>query len=422
MDKFVIAGAHPLKGKIKAGGSKNSALPILLASLLTDEECVIRRVPLLRDIETTFKLLEYHGKKVTYNKGTVTIKPHHKLRTDAPYELVKQMRASVLVAGPLLARFHKASVPLPGGCAIGMRPIDIHITALAKMGAKIDNSSGNLILKAAKLHPAKIQFPFPSVGATEHLMMCAAIVPGTTVLDNVAMEPEIDDLMDFLLKMGAHMRREQGCRIVIEGVKELHGAEHDVIADRVETGTYLLAGAATGGCVTVQDCCPEHLASLLDHMSATGIRVTYTANSITVDARKARPKAVSIHTQPHPGFPTDLQAPWMSLMCVSRGSAEVKEDIFENRFMHAPELARMGALIAVDGHTAALEGVDKLSGAEVMASDIRGGAALVVAGLAAHGQTTVQRIYHIDRGYERMEKKLTALGAKIRRVSDRKKA
>ena len=421
MDKFVIDGAHPLKGKIKADGSKNAALPILLAALLTDEECVIKRVPLLRDIETTFKLLEYHGKKVSYSKGTVTIKPHHKLRTDAPYELVKQMRASVLVAGPLLARFHKASVPLPGGCAIGLRPIDIHITALAQMGAQIDNSSGNLILKAAKLHPAKIRFPFPSVGATEHLMMCAAIVPGKTVLDNVAMEPEIDDLMDFLLKMGAQMRREPGNRIVIEGVKKLRGATHSVIADRVETGTYLLAAAATRGRVTLQDACPEHLASVLEHLKNAGVGISYTADSITVDASKARPRAVSIHTQPHPGFPTDLQAPWMSLMCVSRGSAEVKEDIFENRFMHAPELARMGALIAVDGHTAAVEGVEKLSGAEVMASDIRGGAALVVAGLAAHGQTTVQRIYHIDRGYERMEKKLAALGAKIRRVRDRKK-
>ena len=416
MDKFIVSGGRPLKGSITAGGSKNAALPILLSALLTDEECVINRVPLLRDIETTFKLLEYHGKKVSYSKSTVRIAPHKKLVTEAPYDLVKQMRASVLVAGPLLARFHKASVPLPGGCAIGMRPIDIHITALARLGAKIDNANGNLLLSADKLRGARIRFPFPSVGATENLMMCAALVPGVTVLENVAMEPEIDDLLDCLVKMGAQMCREKGGRIRITGVKRLGGVTHDVIADRVETGTYLLAGAATGGCVTVEKSCPDHLSSLLEHLARAGVRVSYTADSITVDAGKAKPKSVSIHTQPHPGFPTDLQAPWMSLMCVSRGSGEVKEDIFENRFMHAPELARMGALIAVDGHTAAVEGVPELSGAEVMASDIRGGAALVVAALAAHGTTTVQRIYHIDRGYERMEKKLSSLGAKIRRV------
>lgn len=416
MDKFIISGGHSLKGAVTAGGSKNAALPILLSALLTDEECVIGRVPLLRDIETTFKLLEYHGKKVSFSKGVARIAPHKKLVTEAPYDLVKQMRASVLVAGPLLARFHKASVPLPGGCAIGMRPIDIHITALARLGAKIDNANGNLLLSADKLRGARIRFPFPSVGATENLMMCAALVPGVTILENVAMEPEIDDLLACLVKMGAEMSREKGGRIRINGVKKLRGVKHDVIADRVETGTYLLAGAATRGRVTVKKSCPEHLASLLEHLARAGVRVSYTADSITVDSSKVRPRSVSIHTEPHPGFPTDLQAPWMSLMCVSHGSGEVKEDIFENRFMHAPELARMGALIAVDGHTAAVEGVPSLSGAEVMASDIRGGAALVVAALAAKGETTVQRIYHIDRGYERMEKKLASLGAKIRRV------
>ena len=415
MYKYVIEGGRPLQGIVSASGAKNAALPLLFATLLTDEDCVLTRVPDLRDIKTTFQLLEYLGKRVSYSRGRAVVRAGKKLSTAAPYELVKQMRASVLVAGPLLARFKRASVPLPGGCAIGLRPIDIHLKGFACLGAAVSTHAGNVVLEAEKLSGCRFKMGFPSVGATQNMAMCAVLTPGVTVIENIALEPENDDLYDFLRKMGARIERS-GNKLTVRGVEKLRGARHAVIADRIEAGTYLIAGAATRGQVTVEDCNPEHLRAVLEKLSETGADVTETENSITVDMRDRIPKAADIKTLPYPGFPTDLQAPWMAYMTVAEGKSIIAEDIFENRFMHAPELARMGAMIAVDGKNALVEGAPELSGASVMASDLRGGAALCVAGLAACGKSEILRVYHIERGYEKIHKKLSALGAKVRRV------
>lgn len=420
MDRLLIRGGKKLQGTVRASGSKNAALPILVATLLTDEPCVLHRVPDLRDVRTTLKILEYLGKKVTYENGTVTISADGQLKNSLPYELVKQMRASFWVAGPLLARFLEAEIPLPGGCAIGVRPVDIHLKGFEKLGATCEMNAGNVILRAQELVPSKIVLRFPSVGATQNLLMCACLIEGETVLENVAKEPEIDDVIDFLNKMGADISTDDNGRLVIYGKKTLHGAEHEVVADRIESGSYMLAAAATRGDVTVTGCVPEHNAILLEDLQEAGFTLTVTNDSVRVHAYDGDIKPIRVRTAPYPGFATDLQAPWMTLMCLSDGTAEVDEDIFENRFMHAPELVRMGAQIVTEKSVARITGVKELSAAHVQASDLRGGMALVIAGLCAKGETEVERVYHIDRGYENLEEKLTSLGADIKRYNPEK--
>lgn len=415
MDKFIIEGGRPLKGTIRISGSKNAALPILVSSLLTREKCVVSNVPELRDIRTTHQLLKYLGKKCDFSRNVSVILPDGKLRTDTPYSLVKQMRASVLVAGPLLARFHRVRISLPGGCAIGVRPIDIHIEAFEKLGARIYYKQGYVIMTAARLKGARIRFKFPSVGATENLMMCAVLVPGTTVLENCAMEPEISDLAQGLKGMGAVIKGEGTRTIKICGVRSLHGTRHSVIPDRIETGTYMIACAAAGGEVLLEGAAPEHLESLVRVMRKAGVRIRTGKDQIFVRSTR-RPGSGSIVTGPYPGFPTDLQGPWMSFMCIARKKSRICEKIFENRFIHVLELARMGAHITVSRNTAVVKGVRQLSGAPVMASDIRAGAALVVAALAAKGRSEIRRVYHIDRGYEKIEDKLKSVGANIKRI------
>ena len=420
MDRLLIRGGKKLHGTVRASGSKNAALPILVATLLTDESCVLHRVPDLRDVRTTLKILEYLGKKVSYENGTVTISADGQLKNSLPYELVKQMRASFWVAGPLLARFLEAEIPLPGGCAIGVRPVDIHLKGFEKLGATCEMNAGNVILRAQELVPSKIVLRFPSVGATQNLLMCACLIEGETVLENVAKEPEIDDVIDFLNKMGADISTDDKGRLVIYGKKTLHGAEHEVVADRIESGSYMLAAAATRGDVTVTGCVPEHNSILLEDLQEAGFKLTVTNDSVRVHAYDGDIKPIRVRTAPYPGFATDLQAPWMTLMCLSNGTAEVDEDIFENRFMHAPELVRMGAQIVTEKSVARITGVKELSAAHVQASDLRGGMALVIAGLCAKGETEVERVYHIDRGYENLEEKLTSLGADIQRYNPEK--
>lgn len=422
MDQFLIDGGKPLKGVVKISGSKNAALPILIATLLTDEACVIDNVPvLLRDIRTTFQLLESLGKKVYSQGSRVTVKPQASLKTHAPYDLVKQMRASVLVAGPLLARFGVVRVPIPGGCSIGLRPIDIHLDGFKALGARELVDQGDIILSSRELSPGRVRLKFPSVGATENLMMAAAALNGETIIENAAREPEIEDLGRFLISLGAKVKGLGGPRISVRGKPVLHGARYSVIADRLEAGTFMIAAAATQGCVEIVGADPKHLKDPIAKLRACGVRVKTGARTIAVISNGKALKPVSIKTGPYPEFPTDLQALWMTLMCLSGGKSEVEETIFENRFLHAAELLRMGASISVHGNHAQIFGVKKLIGAPIMASDIRGGAALLVAALAAEGPSVLQRVYHIDRGYEKIEDKLSALGALIRRANDSRK-
>ncbi len=417
MDRFLILGGKKLHGTVHISGSKNAALPILVATLLTDDKCVLHRVPNLRDVRTTLKILEYLGKKITYQNNTVVVEANGQLKNNLPYELVKQMRASFWVAGPLLARFKEANIPLPGGCAIGVRPVDIHLKGFENLGALCDVKAGNVIIRAEKLTPAQIVLRFPSVGATQNLLMCACLIPGETILENVAKEPEVDDVVAFLNKMGADIHTDEKGRLVVHGKTALHGAEHTVVADRIETGSFILAAAATRADVTVADCVPEHNAILLSDLREAGFTLDVTDTSVRVHPYAGEIKPVRVRTAPYPGFATDLQAPWMTLMTLCSGTAEIDEDIFENRFMHAPELVRMGANIYTEKSVARVTGVEKLSAAHVQASDLRGGFALVMAGLCAQGESEVERIYHIDRGYENLEQKLTALGASIRRYN-----
>ncbi|MBI3552594.1 MAG: UDP-N-acetylglucosamine 1-carboxyvinyltransferase [Elusimicrobia bacterium] len=416
MDQLIIDGGRPLRGSVRMSGSKNAALPILIATLLTDEPCTVDNVPvLLRDLRTTFRLLESLGKSVEISGSQVRVTAHGSLKTQAPYEIVKQMRASVLAAGPLLARFGLVRVPIPGGCAIGLRPIDIHLKGFAALGAREIADSGDIILSAPRLRAGRVRFKFPSVGATEHLMMAAAAVPGATVIENAAREPEIEDLAVFLGRLGAKVRGAGTARIEVRGERTLHGAVHAVIPDRIETGTFMLAAAAATGRLTLLGAEPRHLKAVTAKMRAAGAKIDESAGSMTV-SMSGRPRPVAIATAPHPGFPTDLQAPWLAWMCRASGRSRVTETVFENRFLHAAELRRMGAHIAVTGSEALVSGIERLSGAPIMASDIRAGAALLVAGLAAGGRTTISRVYHIDRGYERVEVKLRGAGARIRRV------
>ncbi|MDD5655872.1 MAG: UDP-N-acetylglucosamine 1-carboxyvinyltransferase [Elusimicrobia bacterium] len=415
MDRLVIEGGVALRGEARVSGSKNAALPILIATLLTDEDCILDNVPArLRDIRLTCRLLEALGKRVEAAGTRVVVRSDKPLKTRAPYDLVKQMRASVLVAGPLLARFGWVRVPIPGGCAIGMRPIDIHLKGFADLGARRTLDQGDIILDSP-LRPGSVRFKFPSVGATENLMLAAAALPGLTVIRNAAREPEIEDLAAFLDSMGARVSGAGTPVVKVRGSQRLKGARHRVMADRIEAGTLMLAAAATGGDLMVSGVRPAHVRALTLKMRRAGAVVKESAAGLRVSMR-GRPRPVSVATAPYPGFPTDLQAPWMAWMCLARGRSRVLENVFEKRFLHAAELARMGARIALLGRRAEIEGVERLSGAPVMASDLRGGAALLVAALAARGRTELARVYHVDRGYERVESKLRGVGARVRRV------
>jgi UDP-N-acetylglucosamine 1-carboxyvinyltransferase len=416
MDRLVIEGGRRLAGTIPVSGSKNAALPILIATLLTDETCVVENCPTgLRDIRTTVRLLESLGKKTTVEGSTVRVESTGSLKTQAPYDIVKQMRASVLAAGPLLARFGLVRVPIPGGCAIGLRPIDIHLKGFEAMGARRIADQGDIIMSAPRLHAVTIKLRFPSVGATENLMMAAAVTPGRTVIKNAAREPEIEDLSAFLAQLGAKVSGAGTATIAVEGRAKLRGARHKVIADRIEAGTFLIATAATRGKVRVAGAQAEHLGALLAALRKTGAKIRSGRGWIEIEMDR-RPKPVAVKTAPHPGFPTDLQAPWMALMTLAVGFTKVSETVFENRFMHAAELGRMGAQIAVSGSAAVVAGVEQLSGAPIMASDLRAGAALLIAALAAKGRTVISRVYHIDRGYEAVERKLARVGARVERL------
>ncbi|MFI5363481.1 MAG: UDP-N-acetylglucosamine 1-carboxyvinyltransferase [Elusimicrobiota bacterium] len=416
MDRLVIEGGRRLIGTIPVSGSKNAALPILIATLLTDEPCVVENCPTgLRDIRTTVRLLESLGKKATVEGSTVRVESTGSLKTQAPYDIVKQMRASVLAAGPLLARFGLVRVPIPGGCAIGLRPIDIHLKGFEAMGARRIADQGDIIMSAPRLRAVTIKLRFPSVGATENLMMAAAVTPGRTVIKNAAREPEIEDLGAFLAKLGAKVSGAGTATVTIEGRAKLRGARHKVIADRIEAGTFLIATAATRGKVRVAGAQAAHLESVLAALRKTGAKIRTGRGWVEI-AMERRPKPVAVRTAPHPGFPTDLQAPWMALMTLAVGFTKVSETVFENRFMHAAELGRMGAQIAVSGSAAVVAGVEQLSGAPIMASDLRAGAALLIAALAAKGRTVISRVYHIDRGYEAVERKLARVGARVERL------
>ena len=418
MDKLKILGGLPLVGEVQAAGAKNAALPILCASLLTADPLDLSNVPQLQDIATTIRLLKLLGVKTERDEERLTLQADSLVSTEAPYELVKTMRASILVLGPLLARFGEARVSLPGGCAIGQRPVDQHIKGLQAMGAQIDIEQGFVVARAARLKGARIVTDMVTVTGTENLMMAACLAEGETILENAAREPEVVDLAKVLVAMGAQIKGAGTDRLVIRGVERLHGASHRIMADRIETGTFLCAAAACGGDVTVRATDPWSMDVTIDRLRETGATLTSGPDWVRLQAN-GRPRAVSVRTAPYPGFATDMQAQFMALDAVAEGTATVVETIFENRFMHVQELRRLGANIRIEGNTAIVQGVPALSGATVMATDLRASASLVIAGLAARGETTVERIYHLDRGYARMEARLQALGARIERVSSR---
>ncbi len=415
MDKILIRGGVPLTGTVHARGAKNAALPLMAASILAETPCVLHNVPCLHDIFSMDKLLSFMGVRIDFTGRAMTLDTAGITEPEAPYELVRKMRASFFVLGPLVARFGRARVSLPGGCAIGTRPVDIHLKGLEALGCKIELDEGDVVAEGT-LTGASFALDFPSVGATETLMMAACRAEGLTRLTNVAREPEIENLAAFLNAMGAQISGAGSDMITVVGVDSLKGAECEVIADRIEAGTFLIAGAATGGDVTVLDANAGHLAALLEKLREAGATVTASEGRVGVAAANGL-KAVDISTQPYPGFPTDLQAQMMALLACADGTSVVRETVFENRFMQVAELNRMGANIELDGNTAVIRGVGHLMGAPVMASDLRASAALVIAGLmATHGETAVQRVYHIDRGYERIEERFAALGAQIERV------
>ena len=418
MESIIIQGGQPLHGRVQASGAKNAALPLLAAAILADGAVVYRRIPHLKDITTMMTLIAHQGAEVTFDdQACLHIDSRCADKPVAPYELVKTMRASALVLGPLLARFGRAEVSLPGGCAIGARPIDMHLKGLEAMGAKIVVEHGNVRAEAPHgLHGAHIVFDQVTVTGTENLMMAAVLAKGETVMENAAAEPEVVNLADSLRGMGAKIEGDGTHRIVISGVDRISGGEMTAIPDRIEAATYLAAGLITGGDVTVEHSSPHDLEAFLSQVRACGGVVETGEDWIRCAAPK-RLQATNISTMPHPGFPTDLQAQFMAMMCLADGTSTISETIFENRFMHVQELVRMGADIRLDGHLAIVRGVDYLSGAPVMATDLRASASLVLAGLAAKGETKISRVYHIDRGYERIEEKLHKLGAKIERHS-----
>jgi UDP-N-acetylglucosamine 1-carboxyvinyltransferase len=420
MDKIVVRGGVPLQGEIAVSGSKNAALPLLFASLLTEDECRLNRVPQLVDIRTTLRLLRDLGVRYEWlNENAVALSARTLQHFEAPYELVKTMRASFLVLGPLLARFGRARVSTPGGCAIGARPVNIHLEGLQQLGATIRLQQGYVEAEAKQLRGAQILLEFPSVGATENLMMAATLAEGTTVLENAAREPEIIDLASMLNAMGARVSGAGSSTITIEGVDTLHGTVYSVIPDRVEAGTFLAAGAITSGNVFVRGARADHLEAFLCTLAEAGVQFSVRADGIQVTGN-GRPGGVDLVTRPHPGFPTDLQAQMMALLTLGVGRSTIIETIFENRFMHAQELVRLGADIHVQGNSAVINGVAFLSGAPVMATDLRASVCLILAGLAAQGVTEVSRVYHLDRGYEHIEEKLTRIGADIKRVKSEK--
>ena len=417
MEKLIIEGGISLNGTLRVNGSKNASLPILFGAILADGEVTYTNVPRLRDITTTLKLLNILGCPAERkDDGSIVVKPG-RLSPEAPYDLVKTMRASVLVLGPLLARLGQAKVALPGGCAIGARPVDQHLKAMEKMGAVFDLEDGYIIGRCGELRGADITFDMPTVGGTENVLMAAALAKGETTLRNAAREPEITDLANFLNACGAKITGLGTDVLHIQGVPSLSGTSYRVMPDRIEAGTFLVAGAITGGEIFVEDCPVEDLTATIAKLSDMGVIIQKRDNGVLVK-RNGHLKGVDIITRPHPGFPTDMQAQLMALMSLASGSSSVEETIFENRFMHVPELTRMGADIKVSGGKAFVRGVKRLTGAPVMASDLRASASLVLAGLAATGKTEVQRIYHLDRGYEKIEERLNAVGARIRRVAE----
>lgn len=417
MDTLIIEGGVPLRGTIEVSGSKNAALPILFASILLEEPVTFTNVPDLRDIHTTLKLLNILGRSTRYAGGEAHMTPRD-LRPEAPYELVKTMRASVLCLGPLLARLGQARVALPGGCAIGARPVDQHLNGLEKMGARLELEEGYIIGRCRKLHGARVAFDMPTVGGTENLLMAAVLADGETVLENAALEPEVVDLANFLKACGARIEGHGTSVIHIQGVSRLSGGSYAVMPDRIEAGTFLAAAAITGGELLVRRCPWDELDAVIVKLQAMGVSLERTEDGVLVRGASDGLRGVDVRTQPYPGFPTDMQAQFMALMCLAQGSSVVEESIFENRFMHVLELMRMGADIRLSGRTAMIRGVARLAGAPVMASDLRASASLVLAGLAAHGITRIQRIYHLDRGYERIEAKLESVGARIRRTPE----
>ena len=417
MEKLRIIGGNRLSGSVRISGAKNAVLPILAASLLTADELVLHNVPHLADVKTMLSLLEGMGVTCHQDGETVRLCAANVTSTVAPYELVKTMRASILVLCPLATRFGSARVSLPGGCTIGARPVDQHIQALLKMGADVQIDHGFVDLKSGRLQGTKIVTDMVTVTGTENIMMAADLAEGRTVIENAAREPEVVDLANCLRAMGAKIEGDGTSTIVIDGCDSLHGAEHSVIPDRIEAGTFMAAAAATKGDVTLTNVAPDTLSVVIDKIREAGAEIETGPDWIHV-TMNSRPKSVSIRTEPHPGFPTDMQAQIMALDCVADGTAQITETIFENRFMHVPELQRLGADIQVEGHTAVVRGVERLQGARLMATDLRASASLVIAALAAEGESIVDRIYHLDRGYDRMELKLQALGADIRRFSE----
>ena len=422
MDKFLIRGGLPLKGTIEVGGAKNSALPCLAATLLTAETVTLHNVPYVKDLITQRRLLEDLGATVlTPELRTHKVTANNVETYEAPYELVKTMRASVLALGPLLARFGKAKVSLPGGCAIGTRPIDLHLRAFEKLGATVSLESGDVVATAPKgrLVGAEISFEKVTVTGTENVMMAAALASGRTIIHNAAMEPEVEDLADLMNKMGARIRGAGTDTLEIDGVEQLGSAEHTIIPDRIETGTFIVAAAITGGDLEIKNCRPDHLTAVIEKLRDTGVGVEeLNPSTLRVTRSSGGLKSRNVTTEPHPLFPTDMQAQYMALMTQAEGQSTVKETIFENRFMHASEMIRMGADISISGNTAVVRGARQLTGAPIIASDLRASASLVLAALCAKGETVIERVYHIDRGYERIVRKLKSVGADIERIKE----
>lgn len=427
MDSIRIRGGKPLQGKIEISGAKNAALPLMVASLLTEDTLTLSNLPHVADISTLITLLCQHGAAAAMNGQSengggsdgrsLSINAKTITSTEAPYDIVRKMRAGALVMGPLLARIGKARVSLPGGCAIGTRPMNLHISGLEQMGAKISITGGYMEAEAPDgLKGAEIRFETVSVGATENLLMAASLAKGTTILENAAKEPEITDLVRLLTQMGANIEGEGTDRLVIHGVDKLHGTNYRVMPDRIETGTYAIAAMITGGKIELTNTQAELIRSVLDTLIEAGAKIEETENGFIISREGGTVRGVDIMTLPYPGYPTDMQAQFMALMTVAGGAAMITETIFENRFMHVPELARLGANITVHGHSALVRGVDHLVGAPVMATDLRASVSLVLAGLAAEGETVINRVYHLDRGYERLEEKLAACGADIERI------
>lgn len=417
MVRFFITGGNPLRGTVRASGSKNATLPILAACLLHGAPNVIQQVPALKDVTTMCDVLEYLGARVNREGDSIRVDATHIQSLEVGEDLMRRMRASNLVLGPLLGRFRRVRISHPGGCNIGSRPMNLHLKGLKALGARIEEKFGYITVEAGKLEGAEIHLDVPSVGATENIMMAAVLARGTTIIRNAAKEPEIVDLQNFLNRMGARIKGAGTDVIRIEGVKHLNSVEHAVIPDRIEAGTYLVAAAITGGDVTVTNVIPEHLEPVLAKLKEMGFWVETGDEHVRVAAQDRRPRAVDIKTLPHPGFPTDMQPQMMALACLAEGTSVITETVFENRFKHVSELRRMGADIKVEGQIAIIKGVERLTGAPVMATDLRAGAALVLAALAAENGTVVEGVEHIDRGYEKMEQKYTALGARIMRIS-----